>query len=104
MRRDRLYLRRDQLYLVVTVGIKKNTYRLTVRRPRLKANEYAYSMTVRVNEEDWLGRLKEVSLPTINPPEITNPELTSFKIGKTLPEEVADEMAARDGEKWQPIP
>ena len=50
-------MRVDELYVVVSIGLRVNNYCLRMRRPKhLKQNEIAYRLQVIINEEEWQSR------------------------------------------------
>ena len=89
--------RYDDIYVVVTVGARVNSYRLLVREPRsLKQNEYCYKLTFETDMDAWKKRIEEVKLPKIIPPEVVRlREKMTSQVEKSTPEKVLDRLAGR---------
>lgn len=62
--------RKDDIYVVVTIGARANKYRVITRKPKLHQNEFAYKLHITVNLNEWEERIKEVAMIPPRPPEI----------------------------------
>lgn len=88
-------VRSDWIYVIVTVGRRKNSYRIRVRPPdRLKQNEFAYKMHIEVDEDDWMDRVKEVEIPIVQPPNLPKPDI-SIIVEKETPLKVLDRLGGK---------
>ena len=66
-------MREDIVYLVVTVGVRQNSYTLKKqaygwREPKLTQNQYAYKIHIKTDEAKWKERIAEVELDQVKPP------------------------------------
>ncbi len=85
--------RTDWIHLVVTVSPDKNTFKLRKFPPELEANQFCYAFRVTIKEEDWLDRIKEVTLPTVTAPNTpalmgTNHDSEHFHIFQGITEQI----------------
>ncbi len=67
-------MREDIVFVIVTVGVKKNSYALKKyvywRAPKLAQNEFCYKLTIKTDEEIWKNRTAEVKLAQVKPPNV----------------------------------
>ena len=64
-------MRYDHVYVVATVGVRKNSYRLLNRKPKsLRQNEFCYGLKIETDTDAWQKRMKEVALDRVIPPEV----------------------------------
>lgn len=86
-------LRRDTLYLVVTVLKTKNTYEIKMRKPTLGANQFAYKLNFNTETDQWFDRILDTKPLTTNPPEVAGmPVIEDLDFGKTTSEKVMDRL------------
>ena len=86
--------RRDILYVVVTIGVRANKYRVITRKPKLHQNEFAYKLNITVNLDEWKERIKEVNMTPPRPPEI--PAISyELEIDKSTPDKVMDRLKGK---------
>lgn len=90
-------MRHELVYVIVTVGVRKSSFRLLNRKPRsLKQNEYCYALVFETDMDAWQKRLKEVTLPKVLPPEVIRmSEKNSALVEKSTPDQVMDRLSGR---------
>jgi len=88
--------RSDKVYLVVTVLKTKNSYRLFKSRPRLNPNEFCYAFKVTIDMKEWFGRIEEVDLGKVTPPNLPKPEGLELIVEKDIGLRVVDRLLGRD--------
>lgn len=87
----------DHVYLIATIGKKRNSYRLLMRVPKtLAANEVCYNFQVDVETDDWFKRIQEISLGVVKPPNFPGMTLTKITIEKDTPFKVIDRLTGRE--------
>jgi len=89
-------MRNDTVFLIVTVGIKKNSYALkkyiyNYREPILKENQYAYRFRIKTNESDWKDRIIDTTLAEVKLPEHLLGEVETL-LGKDIPTKMMDRL------------
>jgi hypothetical protein len=95
-------MRYDTVYLIVTVGVRKNSYRVVTRAPKsIKQNEFIFRFSLKTDEDKWKKRVVGFDLPLINPPESVELEKLELKMGRTVGQIVADEIANRPAPGYQ---
>lgn len=63
-------LRKEWVYLVVTINKRSNSYRLVKKQPNsLAANEICYGFQVTIDEEEWFEQIKMIEMPPISRPQ-----------------------------------
>ena len=83
----------DTIYIVVTVGRRKNSYDLRVRQPKsLAQNQFAYKLRIPVDKNDWYDRVKEVFMGQCVPPRLPVPDDSEVLVEKDTPQKVLDRM------------
>lgn len=97
-------MKKEIVWLRVTVngGRKAATIDLLRRRPAsLALNQFAYSIVVQYEEDDWQKRIKNVELPVLRPPDLADKR--GFDIGvsqalaaKDVPTQVLDSLRFND--------
>ncbi len=65
-------MRRDTLFVVVTVGRKKNSYSLRMKLPKLTQNQFAYRLHISTDEEEWKKRVQDVELDKVKPANLSD--------------------------------
>ena len=89
-------IRRDNIYLVITIGKRANSYYLRKRVPKLNANQIALKIPVEIDTDQWLDRILPLTAPLRpKPPDLPEPKNLELTIGKTDGELVRDRMAGR---------
>ena len=91
-------MREDVIFVIVTVGVRSNTYALRKlaygwKETKLKQNQYAYKLTIRTDAEEWKERIEEVKLDQVHPPEKTSLISKGFIVDKDTPTKVLDRMS-----------
>lgn len=90
------YKRTNWIYIIVTVGRIRNSYKLCKREPKsLAGNQFAYYLRIETDEDDWIGRIQRVELARVAPRAL--PVLSEIKtlVGKTEDEKVIDRLRGR---------
>lgn len=85
-------VRFDNIYIVVKVGRRINSYRLCKRRPKLEQNEFAYDLHITLNTFDWFDRIQEVEMEMPHPPNLPKPEVVGVLVEKDTPTKVMDRL------------
>jgi hypothetical protein len=83
------------VFVIATVKKRATTFETRVRQPRsLAPNQFAVHLTMEVDENDWLKRVKEISLGRVRPPEL-RAEIDDAMIGPTTAETVLKRMTSQ---------
>ena len=86
-------IRATEVYLILTVGVRSDSFRLVARQPKsLKPNEAAYKVIIRVDTEEWKNRVIPVDLGSAKPPKRPTLEIQAPLFGKDIPESVVDRL------------
>ena len=89
-------MRWDDIYVVVRVGKKSNSYRLCKRKPKLEQNEFAYKLKITLDLKDWFDRIQEMEMAQPHPPNIPKPETIELLIEKDTPTKVMDRLRGEE--------
>lgn len=82
----------DDVYVVVKVGRKKNSFRLCKKKPKLEQTEFAYKLQIKLKEEDWFDRIAEVEMAMPKPPNLPKLEIAPIMVEKDTPTKVMDRL------------
>lgn len=88
--------------VTVNTGRKAPTIDLLRRRPStLALNQFAYSVEIQYEEDDWTRRLKKVELPQVRPPDLADrrgfASVSTVLAAKDVPTQVLDALSFEDG-------
>lgn len=87
----------DYVWVVATVGRRKNSYALRVREPKtLAPNQFAYRLRIPFDREQWQDRIAEVELTEVEPPKLPEPQTIETLVEKDTPQRVLDSLVGRD--------
>lgn len=87
----------EWVYLIVTILKTKNSYRLRKSQPKsLAPNEFCYSFSIIIDTDEWLKRIKEITLEKVSPPELPKPGNLSLSISRATSTLVMDRLLGKD--------
>ena len=89
-------VRRDIIYIRVTINKKRFNYDLLKRRPKsMLPNQFCVDLPFEINEDEWFNRI--ISIGTIRPvppqPRVTQVDTW---VDKDTPDKVLDKIAGRE--------
>lgn len=83
----------DYIWIIVTVGRRKNTYDVRVREPKsLQQNQFAYHLKIPFDRDAWFDRIEEVDMITVDPPTFAKPELIQTRAEPDTAQKVLDAL------------
>jgi hypothetical protein len=83
------------VFVIATVRKKTTIFETRVRQPRaLAPNQFAVHLTMEVDENDWLKRMREINLGKVRPPEF-KADVADAMVGPTTAETVLRRMTER---------
>jgi hypothetical protein len=87
----------DYIWIIVTVGRRKNSYDLRVREPKsLQQNQFAYRLKIPFDRNAWFDRIEEVDMITVDPPAFPKPDITATIVEPPTAQKVLDTLKGKD--------